>query len=143
VPLGDSITEVTCWRTTLWDDLVDAGVADKVEYVGSRINNWKNCVGKGTWDLHHEGHSGILAIDVANNELERWLASSKPDIVIFMLGTNDVANGKFKAEIIGAYTKMVQLMRASNPNMKIIVRIFILLPWTSDNLKLTIISRWN
>lgn len=121
VPLGDSITEVTCWRTTLWEDLIDAEVADDVQFVGSMTNNYLNCECDQPWDMHHEGHSGILAIHVAEYDLVGWLRATKPDIVMFMLGTNDVAREKPTDEILAAYSKMVRQMRASNPKMKIIV----------------------
>lgn len=121
MPLGDSITEITCWRTLLWDDLQADGVTSSFQFVGSMTNNQQNCQGNSGWDMHHEGHSGYLAIDIANNNLQGWLASSKPDVVMFMLGTNDITGGKSSTEILAAYTKMVQLMRASNANMKIIV----------------------
>ncbi|OBT65411.1 hypothetical protein VE03_06102 [Pseudogymnoascus sp. 23342-1-I1] len=125
MPLGDSITEITCWRTTLWDDLQSDGVTNSFEFVGSMTNNAQNCQGNAGWDMHHEGHSGYLAIDIANTNLQGWLASTKPDVVMFMLGTNDVAQGRSTADIIAAYTKMVGLMRASNANMKIIVDLVI------------------
>lgn len=122
MPLGDSITEITCWRTLLWDDLTAAGVTEKIEFVGSMTDNIQDCIGKtATWDHHHEGHSGYLAIDIANYDLVGWLISTKPDIVMFMLGTNDVARGYETSEITAAYTELVQEMRASNPRMKIIV----------------------
>jgi lysophospholipase L1-like esterase len=122
VPLGDSITETTCWRTLLWDNLATAGVADKIEFVGSMTDNIQDCIGKtATWDHHHEGHSGYLAMDIANYDLVGWLISAKPDVVMFMLGTNDVLRGHTTSEITAAYTEMVQEMRASNPRMKIIV----------------------
>ncbi|KAL5344449.1 hypothetical protein ACLOAV_010709 [Pseudogymnoascus australis] len=50
---------------------------------------------------------------------------------MFMLGTNDSTGGHSTAEVIAAYTKMVQEMRASNPNMKIIVDLVI--PLTYGN----------
>lgn len=121
MPLGDSITEITCWRTLLWDDLQTDGVTNSFQFVGSMTDNTQNCQGNAGWDMHHEGHSGFLAIDIANNLLTGWLASAKPDVVMFMLGTNDVAQGHSTTDIMAAYTKMVQEMRASNPNMKIIV----------------------
>ena len=123
VPLGDSITEITCWRTIVWDDLAAAGVANEIQFVGSMTDNTQNCVGNTTWDMHHEGHSGYLAINIANNDLTGWLAAATPDVVMFMLGTNDVVQGHSTSDIIAAYTKMVQEMRASNANMKIIVSI--------------------
>ncbi|KAI1498929.1 cellulose-binding protein [Biscogniauxia marginata] len=129
VPLGDSITEITCWRSKLWDLLKANNVTDSIEFVGSQTNNPQNCHASDTnWDKHHEGHSGFLAINIANTLLEGWLADSKPDIVMFMLGTNDVAQGRSLNDIIGAYTHMVDLMRESNPNMKIIVDSVIPLP---------------
>jgi len=128
VPLGDSITEITCWRAIVWNDLVAAGVADKIQFVGSSTTNSQNCKSNATdgkFDLHHEGHSGYLAINIANTNLVGWLASAKPDIVMFMLGTNDVAQGKSVADIIASYTKMAGQMRSSNPNMKIIVNLYL------------------
>ncbi|KFZ03464.1 hypothetical protein V501_09366 [Pseudogymnoascus sp. VKM F-4519 (FW-2642)] len=125
MPLRDSITEITCWRTTLWGNLQADGVTNSFNFVGSMTNNPQNCQGNSGWDMHHEGHSGYLAINIANTNLQGWLASAKPDVVMFMLGTNDVSQGKSTTDIIAAYTKMVQLMRASNPNMKIIVDLVI------------------
>ncbi|KAL2115328.1 hypothetical protein VTJ04DRAFT_9583 [Mycothermus thermophilus] len=126
MPLGDSITEITCWRAFVWDQLAEAGLADKVQYVGSQNSNPQGCrPNTPNWDQHHEGHSGWLAIDIANNYLEGWLRSTPADIVMFMLGTNDVFRGRSTNDIINAYTKMVEIMRRSNPRMKIIVDLVI------------------
>jgi len=122
VPLGDSITEITCWRTLLWDSLAARGVTDKIQFAGSMEDNLGLCVSTAAWDQHHEGHSGYLAVDIANNNLAGWLGSAKPDVVMFMLGTNDITHGYSTTEILAAYTQMVQEMRASNPSMRIIVR---------------------
>ncbi|AEO64701.1 084d190e-7e62-4720-a8ed-f31e7ddc4fb8 [Thermothielavioides terrestris] len=126
MPLGDSITEITCWRAFVWDQIAAAGYADKVQYVGSQNSNPQNCKPNTTnWDEHHEGHSGWLAIDIANNYLATWLKNTPADIVMFMLGTNDVVRGHTTNDIIAAYTKMVNIMRAANPKMKIIVDLVI------------------
>ncbi len=123
MPLGDSITEITCWRALVWDQLAAAGLADKVQYVGSQNSNPQNCKPTtANWDQHHEGHSGWLAINIANSYLTGWLKSTPADIVMFMLGTNDVFQGKSINDIIASYTKMVGIMRAANPKTKIIVR---------------------
>lgn len=125
MPLGDSITEITCWRALVWDMIAEANYADKVEYVGSQNSNPQNCKPKtANWDEHHEGHSGWLAIDIANKYLEGWLQKTPADIIMFMLGTNDVFQGHSTDDIIAAYTKMVTIMRASNPKTKIIVSIY-------------------
>ncbi|WYZ33919.1 hypothetical protein EsH8_I_000195 [Colletotrichum jinshuiense] len=126
LPLGDSITEITCWRALVWDMLVKENLADKVQFVGSMTNNPQNCRAQsGSFDLHHEGHSGWLSINIANQYLQGWLASSKPDIVQFMLGTNDIAQGRTTNDVVASYTKMVGLMRASNPKTKILVDLLI------------------
>ncbi|KAH8885744.1 carbohydrate esterase family 3 protein [Thozetella sp. PMI_491] len=134
MPLGDSITEITCWRALVWDMLVDAKYADQVQYVGSQNSNPQNCKpNTANWDEHHEGHSGWLAIDIANNYIEKWMKSTPADIVMFMLGTNDVVRGHTTADIIAAckslpfssYTKMVKIMRAANPKIKIIIDLVI------------------
>ncbi|AEO59370.1 carbohydrate esterase family 3 protein [Thermothelomyces thermophilus ATCC 42464] len=132
MPLGDSITEITCWRAFVWDQLAAAGLADQVQYVGSQNSNPQGCQPQtANWDQHHEGHSGWLAIDIANNYLANWLRSTPADIVMFMLGTNDVVRGHTTDEIINAYTKMVEIMRAANPNTKIIVDLVIPLPFSN------------
>lgn len=51
-----------------------------------------------------------------------WLQSNVPDIVMFMLGTNDVVQqSKPTADITAAYTKIITEIRAKNPAVKIIV----------------------
>lgn len=103
--------------------IAEANYTDYVEYVGSQDSNPENCVPKTpNWDQHHEGHSGWLAIDIANDYLEGWLESTPADIVMFHLGTNDIGQGHSTDEIIDAFTNLVEIMRAANSNMKIIVR---------------------
>jgi lysophospholipase L1-like esterase len=138
VPLGDSITEITCWRSYVWDDIAAAGYADKVQYVGSQNSNPQNCKPKTSgWDEHHEGHSGWLAIDIANSYITGWMQKTPADIVMFMLGTNDIFRGHSNTDILAAYTKMVTVMRAANPKMKIIVRPHLLKSYTRPGIKLT------
>lgn len=133
MPLGDSITEITCWRALVWDAIAQAGYANKVQYVGSQNSNPENCKPQtANWDEHHEGHSGWLAIDIANSYLTTWLKNTPADIVMFMLGTNDVTRGHTTTEIIAAYTKMVNIMRAANPKMKIIVDLVIPLSFSNS-----------
>ncbi|KAJ2897114.1 hypothetical protein MKZ38_004969 [Zalerion maritima] len=63
--------KVTCWRTILQDQLSAAGLlTDSIEFVGCMANNPQNCQGTSDWDLHHGGHSGHQAIDIANNYAE-------------------------------------------------------------------------
>ena len=120
--LGDSITEITCWRALVYDQIYEAGLADKVTFVGSQTTDTQNCKARNPgFDLRHEGHSGWRGIDIADNYLVNWLVSSKPDIVNFMLGTNDVNAGSSTSQIVAAYAKIVGELRDSNANMSIIV----------------------
>ena len=73
-------------------------------------------------DGDNEGHGGFLATGIANqNQLPGWLAATLPDIVLMHLGTNDVWNNIPAATILAAFSTLVDQMRASNPNMKILV----------------------
>ncbi|WP_236670858.1 SGNH/GDSL hydrolase family protein [Streptomyces sp. 7-21] len=118
MPLGDSITgSPGCWRALLWQDLVAAGHT-AIDFVGTLPA--QNC--GIDHDGDNEGHAGIQAVDMANqNQLPPWLAATNPDIVMMHLGTNDVWGARSTQEILGAFTTLVGQMRDSNPEMEIIV----------------------
>ncbi len=119
MPLGDSITGTPgCWRSILWNRLQSTGYTN-IDFVGTLTGMTCSL----PFDSDCEGHGGILAVDIANqNQLPPWLAATTPDIVMMHLGSNDVMNGpKTNAQILAAYGTMVDQMRASNPNMKILV----------------------
>lgn len=117
MPLGDSITgSPGCWRALLWNRLRNTGHTN-IDFVGT--------LGQGCgqpYDGDNEGHGGILATDVANqNLLPGWLSATRPDIVLMHFGTNDGRNNLAPATILAAFSKLVDQMRASNPNIKIMV----------------------
>ncbi|KAJ8112250.1 hypothetical protein OPT61_g5340 [Boeremia exigua] len=116
--LGDSITgNPGCWRAYLWQKLQAAGIKN-TDFVGTLPAQ-----GCGfTYDGENEGHGGYLAVNIANqNLLPGWLLSTKPDIVMMHLGTNDVWSAQAPTTITTAFSKLVDQMRASNPRMKILV----------------------
>ncbi|KAI0391857.1 carbohydrate esterase family 3 protein [Xylariaceae sp. FL0594] len=120
MPFGDSITEIVCWRAKLWEKLQGTEFAS-VNWVGSgRTEN--NC-GDARYDRDNEGHSGFLAIDIANRrQLVGWLQQNPADVVTMHLGTNDIVQqNKPVDQIIAAFTTLVGVMRDSNSRMKIIV----------------------
>ena len=81
-----------------------------------------NCQKPAGFDARHEGHSGYQAYDVARTNIAGWVQSSKPDVVQFMLGTNDVNIGKRDANaILNAYTSILGSLRAANPSVSVIV----------------------
>jgi lysophospholipase L1-like esterase len=118
MPLGDSITELGCWRAMLWEKLRSTGYTN-VDFVGN--NKWTaEC--SVSYDGDNEGHGGYLATDVASqNQLPGWLSATRPDIVLMHFGTNDVWGNRSTSAILAAYDKLVDQMRASNPNMKVFV----------------------
>jgi hypothetical protein len=62
---------------------------------------------------------------VARRELVGWLSSTRPDVVMMHLGTNDVWNNQSPAQVLAAYGTMVDWMRESKRSMKILVRVFL------------------
>ncbi len=77
-----------------------------------------------TYDGANEGHGGILATGiVSQKQLPGWLSSSRPDVVMMHLGTNDVWNNQSPEQILAAYGTMVDWMRESKKSMKILVRV--------------------
>jgi lysophospholipase L1-like esterase len=118
MPLGDSITgSPGCWRALLWNRLQNTGFTD-VDFVGTLPPQGCGVAHDGD----NEGHGGFLATNIANqNLLPGWLAATRPDVVLMHLGTNDVWNNLSPQQILGAYTTLVNQMRASNPAMRILV----------------------
>ncbi|QCD54323.1 GDSL-type esterase/lipase family protein [Streptomyces hawaiiensis] len=118
MPLGDSITgSPGCWRAVLWNRLVDSGRKD-IDFVGTLPP-------QGCGQAHdgdNEGHGGELVTNVADRDLlPGRLAATRPDIVVMHFGTNDVWSSIAPDRILAAYTKLVAQMRASNPDMRILV----------------------
>lgn len=118
MPLGDSITgSPGCWRAILWNRLQSSGITD-VDFVGTLPPQGCGVAHDGD----NEGHGGFLATNVADqNLLVGWLAATRPDVVMMHFGTNDVWSNRSNDVILAAFSKLVDQMRASNPNMKILV----------------------
>jgi lysophospholipase L1-like esterase len=120
MPFGDSITEIICWRAKLWEKLQSTPWST-VQFVGSGKTE-NNCRDT-KYDRDNEGHSGFLAIDIANkNQLDGWLKTNPADVITMHLGTNDIVQqNKDVKDILAAFTKLVGTMRAGNARMKIVV----------------------
>ncbi|KAI4913416.1 uncharacterized protein J4E92_009765 [Alternaria infectoria] len=122
MPFGDSITEIICWRSKLWQRLQTTPFnSSTVDFVGSGKTE-NNCADT-SYDRDNEGHSGFLAIDIANKgQLDGWLKSNPADVITMHLGTNDIVQqNKAVADIIKAFGTLVGSMRGANPRMKIVV----------------------
>jgi hypothetical protein len=128
MPLGDSITGAPgCWRALLWNRLQSTGYTN-IDFVGTL--GTQPC--SMSYDGNNEGHAGFQAVGIADqNQLPGWLSATNPDIVMMHLGTNDIWGARSTSAIITAFGKLVDQMRANNPNMKIIVAK--ILPMTPSN----------
>jgi hypothetical protein len=134
--LGDSITEITCWRTLVWNQITSAGLASSTDFVGSSTTLQSKCSRPANFDANHEGHSGWQAYDIARNNIAGWVQSTKPDIVAFMLGTNDVNIGKRNVQtILDSYGTIVNAIRAANPKAKIIIDKLIPTSWSDATIE--------
>ncbi len=118
MPLGDSITgSPGCWRALLWNRLQSGGYTD-IDFVGTQPPQGCSV----SYDGDNEGHGGALVTAVADqNQLPGWLSATHPDIVLMHFGTNDVWSNRATGTILAAYGKLVDQMRASNPNMRVLV----------------------
>lgn len=127
MPLGDSITgSPGCWRGNLWDLLVQAG--HEVDFVGS-LSQACNPAGS---DPDHEGHGGYqVTQSVANGNVRSWLEMNTPDVLMMHFATNDVWSSIPPAQILAAYTTIVEDLRELNPDAVILVAQII--PLEPDN----------
>ncbi|KAI4145170.1 MAG: hypothetical protein LQ340_006372, partial [Diploschistes diacapsis] len=147
LPLGDSITEITCWRSLLWsllrnppnltdpflprthNILVQPPPLPNIRFVGTMTTQAPGgCPNSDIYPRHHEGHSGIKAVDAADkNRLREWLAKAgKVDIVTIHLGTNDILYGlhdrveRDMESAVIAYDEILSELRRANPRVKVI-----------------------
>jgi len=86
MPLGDSNTwgqlVPGSYRTQLYQDLAAEGI--RAQFVGSLSNGPDSLPSKA-----NEGHSGWTISQIAGSA-DGWLKASQPQIVLLMIGTNDV-----------------------------------------------------
>lgn len=65
---------------------------------------------------------GYLAVNIASqNLLPSWLSSTKPDIILMHLGTNDVWNNQSPTTITSAFSTLLSQMLTANPRTKLLV----------------------
>lgn len=116
MPFGASIVSY-CWRANLQTKLRDNGISN-FNFIGTQ----KSSCGGTNIDQDHEGHPGSLATDyAAKGNLTTWLnAIEKPDIILMLLGTNDVLLGKKPvAEVLAAYDVLIDQMRQRNSRVRL------------------------
>jgi len=132
LPLGNSITNGTSvynsYRRSLWQML------HKADYNFDFIGSWdKHHMGSAypnpDFDLDNDGHSGWTAHhlleppdwDLQRGNLDQWLKSYKPDIVLMELGTNEVFQCTSAASAMNDLSIIIDKLRLSNASVKILL----------------------
>jgi len=117
MPLGDSITLGVNggYRNNLYTGLQQNNCG--VGYVGTLSDQWTPVA-----DKDHEGHSGLTIGGIAGS-VNGWLASTQPDIILLMIGTNDTAWWTAEnADQIGArHDALISQLQMARPNAWIFV----------------------
>ncbi len=117
MPLGDSITLGVNggYRNNLYTGLRRVGCG--VAYVGT-LSDPNTRVA----DKDHEGHPGFTIGDIANS-VKAWLASTQPNVILLMIGTNDTAwwTNEDGAEIGARHNALIDQLQAARPNAWIFV----------------------
>lgn len=130
--IGNSITNGTStfnsYRTDLWQ-MLHAG-----NYNFDLIGSWnKHHMGgefpNPDFDMDHDGHSGWNAQDIftppswdsIRGNINLWLQTYTPDIVLMELGTNDIFQCRSANDVITNLKDVITELRNKNKNVKIFV----------------------
>jgi len=117
MPLGDSITLGVNggYRNNLYTGLQQNNCG--VSYVGTETD-----VDTRVSDRHHEGHPGFTIGDIAGS-VDAWMTSTRPSIILLMIGTNDTAwwTGENAAQIGARHNALIDQLRTARPQAWIFV----------------------
>jgi lysophospholipase L1-like esterase len=125
MPLGDSLTygfvdfaspnnEDGGYRRSLWEKLTSIGFSNRVDFVGTLQT------GLATIDPDHEGHPGYR-IDDVTNEIPIWLTATKPQIIMLMIGTNDLDTGATPRVALERLVTLLNTISTLAPGTHVIV----------------------
>ncbi|MFD8913911.1 FG-GAP-like repeat-containing protein [Streptomyces sp. NPDC059575] len=129
MPLGDSITlgvgssTRSGYRAPLWPQLTSR--ADTLDFVGSQRDGELP-------DIDHEGHSGWLIDGIAAN-IDSWLATAKPNVILLHIGTNDMDRDNAVSTAPARLAALIDQINAASPQTAIVVAT--LVPSTSPSVQ--------
>jgi len=122
MPIGDSITQAdsnhNSYRRPLWIHLRQAGY--NVDFVGSSREHVQGPSPLSDFDQDHEGHWG-WRVDQILEQIDFWVRTSQPDIVLIHLGTNDIVQGQSLESTIEELRQLIQTLRNINPRLKTLI----------------------
>ncbi len=128
--LGNSITngtnEFNSYRRDLWQLLHNANY--NFDFIGSwNRHHMGGEVPNPDFDMDHDGHSGWTTHDILSppdwdkqkGNLDTWLQTYTPDIVLAELGTNDVFQCVAAKDAMKNISSIIDILRNKNPHVKI------------------------
>ncbi|MGZ5380066.1 MAG: Ig-like domain-containing protein, partial [Mycobacterium sp.] len=117
MPLGDSLTDGYNIPGGYRPDLLAKFVADNlaVDFVGSLSNGPAALT-----DREHEGHSG-WRIDQISASVVSWMNAYRPDIVLLMIGTNDMVQDYQLSTAPDRLSALIDQITATLPTSHVIV----------------------
>ena len=122
MPLGDSITQSNkdhnSYRRPLWQMLRAAGYS--IDFVGSQHTNYQGKPPNPDFDLDNEGHWG-WRVDEVLAQLDGWVKTARPDIVLVHLGTNNIAQQRDMKSTVNDLETLIKVLRQNNPQVKIVM----------------------
>jgi lysophospholipase L1-like esterase len=117
MPLGDSITDgygiPGGYRVDLYRELKKRGI--EFDFVGSLRNGPASLP-----DKEHEGHIG-WRIDQIQASVDGWLRAYRPDVVLLLIGTNDILRHYRATTAPARLDALVGQIYAVRPATKIVV----------------------
>jgi lysophospholipase L1-like esterase len=118
MPLGDSLTVGFTnfpggYRIELLNKLTNAGF--QVDFVGSQTNGPPQLA-----DQAHEGHNGYRIEQIAN-EFNGWFAATQPDIILLMIGANDVIQSFDIPNAPARLGSLIDQITSNAPNSHLVV----------------------
>ncbi|WP_143167842.1 GDSL-type esterase/lipase family protein [Chroogloeocystis siderophila] len=122
MPLGDSITAGQhavqptpgTYRIQLWKNLRADNLS--VDFVGSQFNGPPSL-----GDKNHEGHGGWTINQIAGLVDQGSIKTYQPQIVLLMIGTNDVLRGHSLNTITGDLSNLIDRISQDSSNTRIFV----------------------
>ena len=142
MPLGDSntvgVNTYGGYRTKLYDNLV--GHQYLIDFVGLEITCGDPsgfCITTRSempcstnaeipFDRDHEGHSGATTTTIIRGVHPKilpddWLTDSLPDVILLMIGTNDISLGETAAATANRLSSLISIIRTELPDVHIVL----------------------
>lgn len=128
--VGDSVTQGSAgdwtWRFRLWRHFVAAGVP--VDFVGPREDLWDNTTEQpgstayadSRFDKDHAARWGGQAL-VPDIPADRLVEDNRPDVVVVMLGFNDLLYGASPETVARRIADLVDELHAVDPEVEVVL----------------------